>query len=261
MSDNGGRVAGKVAVITGATGGLGEGIAQLLAAEGASVVVSGRRDEEGEAVAQKIRDEGGEAHFHRADIGREEDCLSLIQAAREKYGRLDILVNNAAALAQHPYDEITVEQWDAAYAANVRGPFLCSREAVKIMREQGDGGGSIINVGTTMAYRGGNLDRIAYSTSKGALLTLTKVMAGALLKDCIRVNWVIVGWMATPQEMALRDRTHGDGEQFLRETGEKRPMGRHETPEDIAAGVLYLVSDEAAHVTGCELNVSGGLWI
>ncbi len=94
----------------------------------------------------------------------EADCLALVQAAKEQFGRLDILVNNAAALAQHPFDEITVEQWDAAYAANVRGPFVCSRAAAPLMREQG--GGSIINIGTTMAYRGGNLDRIAYSSSK-----------------------------------------------------------------------------------------------
>ncbi len=86
-------------------------------------------------------------------------------------------------------------------------------------------------------------------------------MAAALLKDKIRVNWVIVGWMATPQEVALRDRTHGGGEAYLQETGEKRPLGRHETPEDIAAGVLYLASDEGSHVTGCELNISGGLFI
>lgn len=257
MSD---RVAGKVAVITGATGGLGEGIAKLLAAEGASVVISGRRAEEGEAVVRQITDGGGEAFFHRADVGTEEDCLSLIQVARSRYGRLDILVNNAAALAQHPFDEITVQQWDEAYAANVRGPFLLSRAAVALMREQ-DSGGSIVNIGTTMVYRGGNLDRLAYSSSKGALLALTKAMAGGLLKDRIRVNWVIVGWMATPQEVALRNQTHGDGNAFLQETGEKRPMGRHETPEDIAGGVLYLCSDEASHVTGTELNISGGLYI
>jgi NAD(P)-dependent dehydrogenase (short-subunit alcohol dehydrogenase family) len=131
------------------------------------------------------------------------------------------------------------------------------------MRERGEGG-SIINIGTTMVYRGGgsgSLDRIAYSCSKGALLTMTKVMAGALLGDRIRVNWVTVGWVATPQEVALRDRTHGDGTAFLEEAGPKRPMGRHETPEDIAAGVLFLASDESSHVTGCELNISGGLKI
>uniref|UniRef100_A0A6J4IUG4 3-oxoacyl-[acyl-carrier protein] reductase n=1 Tax=uncultured Armatimonadetes bacterium TaxID=157466 RepID=A0A6J4IUG4_9BACT len=255
----GDRMSGKVAVITGSTGGLGEGIARRLAAEGARVVVSGRRAEEGEAVARGIAEAGGEAFFRRADVAREEDCVGLIEAAHERFGRLDVLVNNAAALAHHPFEELSTEQWDAAYAANVRGPMLLSRASIPHMRA--GGGGSIINIGTTMAYRGGNLERIAYSSSKGALLTLTKVMAGALVKDHIRVNWVIVGWIATPQEVALRDRTHGDGDAFLKEMSEKRPMGRLETPDDIAAGVLYLASDESSHVTGGELNISGGLMI
>lgn len=255
-----GRLVGKVAVVTGATGGLGEGIARRLASEGAAVVVSGRRADEGEAVAQSLRDAGGRAAFHRADVAVEADCNALIAAAVETFGRVDILVNNAATLAHHPFDELTVDQWDTAFDANVRGPMLLSRAAATRMREQGDGG-SIINIGTTMNYKGGALDRVAYSCSKGALLTLTKSLAGGLLRDRIRANYVIVGWMATPQELALRDRTHGDGEKFLQETGDKRPMGRHETPEDIAAGVAFLAADESEHITGCELNISGGLLI
>jgi NAD(P)-dependent dehydrogenase (short-subunit alcohol dehydrogenase family) len=255
----GDRLAGKVAVITGATGGLGEGIAQRLASEGASVIVSGRRTDEGEAVTARIVAEGGNAFFVQADVGQADDCLALIQAAVDHYGRLDILVNNAAALAHRPFDELTVEEWDATFNANVRGPMLLSRAAIPHLRAAG--GGSIVNIGTTMIYKGAGLDRIAYTASKGALYTMTKTLANSLAKDRIRVNWVIVGWMATPQEVALRDRTHGDGEAFLDETGAKRPFGRHETPEDIAAGVLYLVSDEASHVTATELNISGGLFI
>jgi NAD(P)-dependent dehydrogenase (short-subunit alcohol dehydrogenase family) len=254
------RFAGKVAVVTGSTGGLGEGIARRLASEGASVVISGRRDDEGEAVARRIAEEfGGRAFFHRADVGVPSDCDALIAAAAERFGRVDVLVNNAAALAQHEFDEITPEQWDAAFAANVRGPFLLSRAVVPHLRAQG--GGSIINIGTGMAYRGGALDRVAYSASKGALLTLTKNLAAELIRDRIRVNWIIVGWLATPQELALRDQTHGDGEKYLRESGERRPLGRHEVPEDIAAGAAYLASDDGSHVTGCELNITGGLRI
>jgi NAD(P)-dependent dehydrogenase (short-subunit alcohol dehydrogenase family) len=254
----GDRVAGKVAVVTGSTGGIGEGIAKRLAAEGAAVVVSGRRAVEGERVVREIVEAGGRAVFRRADMEREEDCLALIAAAAEHFGGLDVLVNCAADLGHCPFEEMTCEQWDRTYAVNVRGPFLCCRAAVPLMRARG--GGSIVNIGTGMAYRG-SLDRLAYATSKGALLTLTKALAGALLKDLIRVNWVIVGWVASPQEIAYRTETHGDGEAFLKETGEKRPMGRHETPEDIAAGVLYLASDESSHVTGCELNISGGIRI
>lgn len=253
-------MASKVAIVTGATGGLGEAIARRLAQDGIAVVLSGRRDAEGQEAARKIAEETGtETHFVRADIGQAEDCLRLVSEARTRFGRVDILVNNAAELAQSPWEELTVEQWDAAYAANVRAPWLLSRACAPLMREAG--GGSIVNIGTTMNYKGGSLDRVAYSTSKGALLTLTKSLASQLIRDKIRVNYVIVGWMATPQEKELRDKTHGDGEKFLRETGEKRPLGRHETPEDIAHGVAYLVSDSASHVTACELNISGGLLI
>jgi NAD(P)-dependent dehydrogenase (short-subunit alcohol dehydrogenase family) len=254
-----GKLDGKVAIVTGATGGLGEGIAQKFISEGATVLVSGRREEEGQEVVQRITANGGTASFFRADVGNEADCLALIQAAIDKFGRLDILVNNAAALAHHPFDEMTADQWDAAFAANTRGPFLCSRAAIPHLKAAG--GGSIINIGTTMIYRGGAMDRMAYTASKAALLNITKSMAAAFAKDRIRVNWVIVGWMATPQEVALRNQTHGDGESFLQQRGEARPFGRHETPEDIASGVLYLVSDDASHVTGCELNISGALYV
>lgn len=252
------RVAGKVAVVTGSTGGVGEGIARLLAGEGAAVVVSGRRSEEGERVAEEIRAAGGRAVFQRADVSQEADCLALIAAAKEHFGRIDVLVNCAAALASFAFDELTVEQWEETMNTNVRGPFLCSREAIRLMKEQG-GGGSIINIGTIYAYRG-SADRIAYACSKGALLTMTKALANSFVRDRIRVNWIIVGWVASPQEIALRTITHGNGETFLRESGEKRALGRHETPEDIANGVLYLASDESSHVTGCELNITGGLY-
>lgn len=253
-----GRVEGKVAIVTGSTGGLGETIARVLAGEGAAVLVSGRRAAEAERIAAEIAAQGGKAVGVRADMGEPEECVALAEAAVQAFGALDIVVNNAADLAYAPFEELTVPQWDHAFAVNVRGPFLLSRAALPHLRARG--GGSIINIGTCHAYTGG-LDRVAYGASKGALLTLTKTMARSLLADQIRVNWIIVGWMITPQEIALKQQTHGNGETFLREVGEQRPMGRHETPEDIAAGVLYLASDEASHVTGCELNITGGLRI
>jgi NAD(P)-dependent dehydrogenase (short-subunit alcohol dehydrogenase family) len=168
------------------------------------------------------------------------------------------LVNNAAIFPGEPFEEMTVELWDRIFAVNVRGAFLCSRAAIPQLRKQG--GGSIINIGTTMAYRG-TTERLAYSCSKGALLTMTKALARGLLADRIRVNWVTVGWVATPGEISLRDQTHGDGVVFLDERGAKAPLGRLETVEETAEGVVYLASHDASHVTGCELNISGGLWI
>jgi NAD(P)-dependent dehydrogenase (short-subunit alcohol dehydrogenase family) len=250
----------RVALVTGSTGGIGAGIAQRLAADGFHVIVSGRRPEKGESVASAIRAAGGEASFVRADIGRAEDCKRLVDAAAERYGRLDVLVNNAGVFPILSIEETTAEEWDKVYAVNVRGVFLCVQAALSHLRESG--GGNIVNIGSTTPFRAGR-DRVAYATSKGALLTMTRVLARALLEDRIRVNWVTVGWVPTEGEIALRDE-HSEGRpgrEFLEEVGAKAPLGRLETAGDIAAGVAYLVSDEAAHVTACELNVSGGLWI
>jgi NAD(P)-dependent dehydrogenase (short-subunit alcohol dehydrogenase family) len=251
------RLHGKVAVITGSTGGMGEGIARRLAAEGAAVVVSGRRTAQGEHVAQDIRASGGQAVFVRADVAREADCMGLIRGALDQFGRLDILVNNAGITPLTPLDKETVENWDQVFATNVRGAFLCCREVVPAMRRLG--GGRIINIGSTVPSRG-VADRLAYGCSKGALLTMTKMLARGLLADRILVNWIAVGWVATPVEIELRSRLEGDGLAFLEEKSRQAPLGRLETVEDIAAGVVYLASDEASHVTGCELNISGGLW-
>lgn len=254
-----GRVSGKVAVVTGATGGIGEASAKRLAAEGARVIVSGRRQAEGERVVAEICAQGGQAAFQCADVSRAEDCAALITAARRCFGRIDILVNSAADLGHYDFATMSEEEWDRTFAVNVRGPYFCCREAIAQMREQG-GGGSIVNIGTCQAYCG-HPERVAYAASKAALLTMTRCLARGFLSDRIRVNWIIVGWVATPQEITYRNMTHGDGAAYLQEIADKRAIGRNETPEDVAAGVLFLASDESSHVTGCELNISGGLRI
>ncbi len=248
----------RVVVITGSTGGMGEGIARRLARDSMAVVISGRRTREGEQVARDIASTGARALFVRADMSSEPDCIGLIRSTIEHFGRLDVLVNNAAITPEEPPGEQSVELWDDVFAVNARGPFLCCREAIPHMRRQG--GGRIINIGSTVPFRGG-LERLAYGSSKGALLALTKSLARGLTPDRILVNWVAVGWVATPGELRLRDITNGDGRKFLEETAEQLPLGRLETVEEIAAGVSYLASEEAAHVTGCELNISGGLWM
>ncbi|MCL5997283.1 MAG: SDR family oxidoreductase [Chloroflexi bacterium] len=247
----------KVAIVTGSTGGIGEGIARALAAEGMSVVISGRRLVEGEQVTQQIRAQGGQALFIQTDLAREQDCAHLVRASVEHFGRLDILVNNAGIFPSVPLMETTADLWDEVFAINVRGAFLCSQAAISSLRQQG---GSIINIGSTLAFRSKG-ERIAYACSKGALLTMTKVLARELLPEHIRVNWITVGWVASPGEIELRNQTNGDGAVYLQERGQMAPLGRLETTEDIAAGVVYLASDAASHVTGCELNISGGLLI
>ncbi len=252
------QLQGKVAIITGSTGGMGEGIARRLAGDGASVVISGRRSEQGQQVADDIAQAGAPAIYVRADVGVEADCVELIRAALDRFGRLDILVNNAAATPVEPTGAQSAELWDEVFAVNTRGPWVCCREAIPAMRRQG--GGRIINIGTTMPFKGG-LNRLAYGCSKGALYFMTKMLARDLARDHILVNWITVGWVATPGEVALRTLTHGDGASYLAQAAEKLPLGRMETVEEIAAGVAFLASDEASHITGGELNISGGLLV
>ncbi len=254
----GNRVTGKVAVITGSSGGMGEGIARALATEGAAVVISGRRVDRCDQVAYEINRSGGKAIAIKADVSCKSDCVGLIRQTQEHFGRLNILVNNAAITPVEPDIEVSCDLWDRVFAVNLRGAFICCREAIPIMRKQD--GGSIINIGSTLAYYG-EPNRLVYSCSKAALLALTKTLARACVRDKIRVNWITVGWVATPGEIELRNQTAGDGRTFLKEVAKKAPLGRLETVEDIAAGVLYLVSDEASHVVGCELAISGGFRI
>ena len=250
----------KVAVVTGSTGGIGEGIVRRLAADGFTVAVSGRRIAKGEEIARNITDEGGTACFLPTDMADAEACRRLIEAAADRYQRLDVLVNNADVFPIAEIQDTTAEMWDQVYAVNVRGPFLCSQSAIPYFRKQG--GGSIVNIGSTTPFRSRG-DRVAYATSKGALLTMTKALARALLADRIRVNWVTVGWVPTEGEIEVRSRhmPGNSGREFLDKVSTEAPLGRLENVEDIAAGVSYLVSEGASHVTGCELNISGGFWI
>jgi NAD(P)-dependent dehydrogenase (short-subunit alcohol dehydrogenase family) len=250
----------RVAVVTGSTGGIGAGIARRLAADGFAVMISGRREAQGEAIVREIAAQGGRAWFHAADMGDPEACRGLVDATVERFRRLDVVVNNAGIFPIIEIEDTTAKIWDEIFAVNVRAPFLCAQAAIAHLKKQG--GGVIVNIGSTTMHRALG-DRIAYATSKGALLTLTKRLAATLLKDKIRVNWVTVGWVATEGELALRSQ-HVEGvsaEAYLEKIGADAPLGRLETVEDIAAGVSYLVSDAASHVTGCELNISGGLWI
>jgi len=246
------RLNDKVAVVTGSTRGIGEAIVRRLAAEGARVVVSGIDSADGARVAREIG-----ATYVDADVRSPARCESLIDEVVREHGRIDVLVNNAGVFPSLSLEASTAEAWDEVFSVNVRGAYLCSRAAVPHLKKAG---GVIVNIGTTLAYRGSE-DRIAYAASKGALLSMTKTMAHAFAKDRIRCNWVTVGWVASPGEIALRDALTGNGLAYLAERGERTPFGRIETTEEIAAGVAYLSSDEAAHVTGCELNISGGLWI
>jgi NAD(P)-dependent dehydrogenase (short-subunit alcohol dehydrogenase family) len=248
------RVKGKVAIVTGAGQGIGRGCARMLAQEGASVVIADVQDAVAEAAVEDIRNLGGEAVYCRADVVAEEQCSRLMEEAVSKYGRLDVLVNNAGWFPRATLEETTTELWDKVLNTNLRGAFYCCKYAIPHMRATG--GGSIVNMGSINGIQGlPNL--MAYSAAKGGLISLTRTMAGAYAGDRIRVNYLIPGWVLTEGEVALH-KEQGVTEEQLRRMGATLPLGRHQTPEDIAYAVTYLASDESAQVTGTVINVDAG---
>jgi NAD(P)-dependent dehydrogenase (short-subunit alcohol dehydrogenase family) len=241
----------RVAVITGSGAGMGEGIARLFAEEGGSVVVSDKDEANTAAVAASIANEGGRAISQRADVRVEADCRALIARAVESYGRIDVLVNNAAINPRGNIESTSTEMWDQILATNVRGAFICMREAVPYMKQQRSG--SIINVGSINAYIG-EPKLMAYSVSKGALLTLTKNTASYLNQYRIRVNQINPGWTLTPNEHKAKIE-EGKGENWVEEATRTRPFGRLMYPRDVALAVLYFASDESQFVTGSVLDL------
>lgn len=247
-----GRLADRVAVITGSTGGMGEGIARLFAEEGARVVISGRGAEKGAAVVAAIKEAGGEAVFHRADVSVEADCRELIDGAVEVYGRIDVLVNNVGLSTRGTIEDTTVELWDQLFATNVRSAFICMQQAVRHMK--GRRAGSIVNVGSVNAYIG-EPKLMAYSATKGALMTLTRNTASYLNQYRIRVNQLNVGWTLTPNEHRVKTEEEGKGEDWVEAAVKTRPFGRLLLPRDIALAAIYFASDESACVTGSVLDL------
>ncbi len=248
------RTRGKVVVVTGAARGIGRGCAELLAREGARVVIGDVLHDEGEATVAAIRSNGGAALFQRADVTQEDQCAALIDRAVEVYGRLDGLVNVVGWFPRATLEETTTELWEQVMAVNLRGAFYCCKYAVPRLRAAG--GGSIVNIGSINGIQGlPNL--VAYASAKGGLLALTRTLAGAYAAERIRVNYVIPGWVLSEGEMALHQ-SRGVGAEELRRAGEGLPLGRHQTPADTAYAVLYLVSDESAQVTGTIMHIDAG---
>jgi NAD(P)-dependent dehydrogenase (short-subunit alcohol dehydrogenase family) len=246
-----GRLAGKVALISGAARGQGEAEARLFAQEGASVVLGDIRSELGEQVAGEIAAAGGEAVFTPLDVSSESDWVHAVELAESTYGKLDILVNNAAIIGLEGILDTSIELWNRVLAVNQTGTFLGMRAAIPAMRRAG--GGSIVNISSVLATMGSG-NSAAYTATKGAVSALTRTVSVELATEGIRVNAVHPGGVETP----MAEECLGDDVELRRALVASHPMGRIGEPEEIATGVLFLASDEASFVTGASLVIDGG---
>lgn len=244
-------ISGRVAVVTGASRGIGEAVARLLAARGAKVIVSSRKKDACEEVAASIRAAGGEAEAFGCHIGDMAQIAALYAHIEERYGRLDILVNNAAA---NPYYGDIADTDEAAFQktvdVNIRGYFFMSARAVKIMAREGKG--SIVNVASVNGVTPGAMQGI-YSITKAAVISMTKAFARECAPQGVRVNALLPGATDTRFASALFD----DPAVMVRVMS-RVPMQRIAQPEEMAATVLYLASDAASYTTGTCINVDGG---
>jgi len=242
----------KTALITGASRGIGEAIAHCLSENGAKVILVSRKIDALQKVENDIKAKGGHAESMACNMGEIDQIKALVESVKEKYGKLDILVNNAAA---NPYfgDMIDAEEWawDKIFDVNLKGPFFTIVEFAKLMKE--NGGGSIVNVSSVNGIRPAPFQGI-YSVSKAALIALTKAFAKELAPHKIRVNALLPGLTDTKFASAL---TKDEGLKSM--IVSQIPLGRVAEPEDMAGAVLYLVSDAASYTTGSLLVCDGGM--
>jgi NAD(P)-dependent dehydrogenase (short-subunit alcohol dehydrogenase family) len=245
------RLAGKVAMITGAAGSMGAVEARMFAKEGANVVVADLLEAEGKVVVDDIKAAGGEAYFALLDVANEGAWQEAVATAVSTYGKLDILVNNAGISGSSGGDLLATDAWDRLMAINAKGTFLGVKYAVAAM--QRSGGGAIVNISSISGIAGQAHSHMGYNASKGAVRLLTKSAAVQYAKDGIRVNSVHPGLMP-PMRTSV---TSADPE-FRARRFAQIPLGRDGRPEEVAYAVLFLASDEASYITGTELVVDGG---
>jgi NAD(P)-dependent dehydrogenase (short-subunit alcohol dehydrogenase family) len=246
-----GRLDGKVAVITGAAGGIGREAATLFSAEGASVCVADVDASKGEETAAECR----EAFFHEVDVTDPKSVESMYAATAERYGGVDVLYNNAGIM---PADDASIietepDAWQRVQDVNTKGVFLCCKYGIPRLLERG--GGSVINVASFVAMAGAATSQISYTASKGAVLSMSRELAVEFARRGVRVNALCPGPVETPLLMRLFEETPGALERRLVHI----PMGRLAQAKEIAYGALFLASDESSFVNGATFLVDGGI--
>lgn len=245
-----GRLDNKVAIITGAAGGMGKADALLFAKEGAKVAITDLQEDKIQEVVAEIQASGGEAIGFKQNVASEEDWIRVVDETVRKYGKIDILVNNAGISNATPFMDLTVEGWEKTMSINVTSIFLGQKYVIPHMIEAG--GGSIINISSIAGLTGGS-GAGPYTASKGAVRMLTKATAVDFAQHNIRCNSIHPGYIETPMTIDLFK-----NEQMMQWFQSQTPLPRLGKPEDIANGALFLASDESSYITGIELPIDGG---
>jgi NAD(P)-dependent dehydrogenase (short-subunit alcohol dehydrogenase family) len=248
------RLEGKVSLITGGASGMGMVASKLFATEGAKVVLTDVSDEAGEKVAAEIAANGAEALYVHADVSAEADAEAMVRAAVDRFGRLDVLYNNAGIMpaADESIVDTSDATWDAVLAVNVKGVAHGCRFGIPAMLEHG--GGSIVNVASFVAWMGAATPQIAYTSSKGAVLAMTREIAVEYARRGIRCNALCPGPIETPLLMQLLSDEQKKQRRFVH-----IPMGRLGQAEELAKAALFLASDDSSFMTGASLIVDGGI--
>ena len=251
-----GRVAKKVSLITGGGAGIGKACCEVLAEEGAIVVITDVDAESGEALAEEIRGKGQQASFIAQDVTKEEDWDRVIGHIEKEFGQLDVIVNNAGVVIPKTMEDTSLEEWRWLMSINLDGVFVGTKKAAASMRRTGTQG-SIINMCSIEGIIGEPLCP-AYNASKGGVRTFTKCAALDCAPDKIRVNSVHPGYILTPLIEGSLAKMEDGGKAFKEAIEAKHPLGHMGEPMDVAYGVLYLASDESKFCTGSELIMDGG---
>ena len=248
------RLKNKVALITGASGGIGRETALLFAREGASVVCVDVNDKAGKETVKLVKAAGGEAAYTNADVSKAEDCAKMVKFAEKKFGALHILFNNAGIMHHSDDNAETTEEkiWDLTMNINAKGVFFGCKYGIPALRRAG--GGSIINTASFVALLGAATPQIAYTASKGAVLSMTRELAVIHARENIRVNALCPGPLRTELLMSYLNTEEKKQRRLVHV-----PMGRFGEAKEIAYAALYLASDESSFVTGTEFLVDGGI--